>query len=189
MQLFGSTTSPFVRRLRLYLNDRQYEFINLDIFSAEGRAILTKNNPALKVPALVDGDQCIYDSRVIYRYLAEKFNDPKLTWSQENLLTLIDAANDSLVSILICMRSDLDVNQDKLFFNLQHERVSNILTVLDKEVADGVFNQWNYPAICLFCLLDWVEFRQLHQWKTYTHLVGFYQRVQNMEGVESTDPR
>lgn len=40
MQLFGSTTSPFVRRLRLYLNDRQYEFINLDIFSNEGREIL-----------------------------------------------------------------------------------------------------------------------------------------------------
>ena len=189
MQLFGSTTSPFVRRLRLFLLEHDYEFINLDIFSEQGRDILRKNNPTLKVPALLDNEQCIYDSGVIFRYLTEKYKLNKLTWPQENLLTLIDAVNDSLVSILICQRSDLDVNQDKLFFNLQHERTANVLQVLDKAVEDGAFVQWHYLSISLFCLIDWVEFRQLHPWQKYPHLVEFYQNAKTMPGVSTTDPR
>jgi len=189
MQLIGSTTSPFVRRLRLFLLKHDYEFINLDIFSAQGREILTKNNPAQKVPALIDDEQCIYDSGVIFRYLTEKFKLEKLTWPQENLLSLIDAVNDSLVSILICDRSGFDVSQDKLFFNLQHERTANVLQVLDEAVEKNAFNQWHYPSISLFCLLDWVEFRQLHQWKNHPNLVTFYHNAKNRAGIQETDPR
>ena len=32
MKLLGSTTSPFARRLRIYLVDKPFQFINLDIF-------------------------------------------------------------------------------------------------------------------------------------------------------------
>eukprot|EP00487_Bulimina_marginata_P005236 TRINITY_DN2288_c0_g1_i2.p1 TRINITY_DN2288_c0_g1~~TRINITY_DN2288_c0_g1_i2.p1 ORF type:complete len:104 (+),score=24.00 TRINITY_DN2288_c0_g1_i2:331-642(+) len=98
MKLLGSTTSPFVRRLRLYslqLNVADFEFVPLDIFAnSEGRKLLTEKDPAQKVPALIDDEQCIYDSRVIFRYLSDKYQQPSLTWRQENLLTLIDAAND-----------------------------------------------------------------------------------------------
>ena len=32
MKLYGSTTSPYVRRIRLFLSGKDYEFINMDIF-------------------------------------------------------------------------------------------------------------------------------------------------------------
>lgn len=38
MQLIGSVTSPFVRRLRLLLTDVDYDFLALDIFSEAGSA-------------------------------------------------------------------------------------------------------------------------------------------------------
>ncbi len=44
MKLIGSTTSPYVRRIRLLLNDEPYEFINLDIYG-EGRDELRRTNP------------------------------------------------------------------------------------------------------------------------------------------------
>ena len=81
MKLIGSTTSPFVRRLRLYftlLNVSDFDFVNLDIFSSQDRQLLTENNPAQKVPALIDDEQCIYDSRVIFRYLSEKYQEAPL---------------------------------------------------------------------------------------------------------------
>jgi len=49
MQLIGSTTSPYVRRIRLLLDDQPYEFINLNIYG-EGRDELRRTNPTLKIP-------------------------------------------------------------------------------------------------------------------------------------------
>jgi len=68
MKLLGSTTSPFVRRLRIYLDGKDYDFVNLDIFQEEDRKYLTENNPAQKIPALLDNGECIYDSRFFKRH-------------------------------------------------------------------------------------------------------------------------
>lgn len=189
MKLVGSTTSPYVRRIRLYLANHAYEFVNIDIFASEDRQLLTANNPAQKVPALIDGDLSIYDSRVIYRYLAEQYQEKPLTWQQENLLTLIDAANDSLVSLLLLDRSAIDTQQQTLFFNLQHQRIENVLTSLEKSVAQQEFEQWHYPSICLYCLLDWVEFRQLTSLTAYPALQEFLYNNQHQQDVALTNPR
>ncbi len=189
MQLLGSTTSPFVRRLRLYLLEKEYKFVDLDIFSTEGREILTKNNPVQKIPVLIEDDGvCIYDSRVIYRYLANKYGDDVLTWPQENLLSLIDAANDALINLLLLSRSQLDSSEDRLFYNLQHERIAQVLSALDQKVEDGEFEQWHYPSICLFCLLDWIDFRELHNLDKLVNLVSFKQVAQNNKGTTETAP-
>lgn len=189
MKLIGFPASPFARRIRLFLNKRDYEFLNINIFSKEGRKVLTDNNPAQKVPALVDEGQTIYDSRVIYRYLAKKFEYDELSWSQENLLTLIDAANDSFVSLLLLKRSEIDTSEDKLFFNLQRERVLTLLDVLNKEVKNGTFNEWHYPSICLYCLLDWIEYRELADLQPYQYLISFIEESKKQDCVNETDPR
>jgi len=189
MKLLGSTTSPFARRLRLFLANEAHEFINLDIFTEKDRELLTQNNPAQKIPTLIDGEQCIYDSRLIYRYLANKYQQTPLTWDEENLLTLIDAANDSLVSMLVLQRSDIDTEQDSLFFNLQRERVEQVFSALNNEVAQGRFNDWYYPTICLFCLLDWTEFRSLAQWQHFSELKLFHLKYSSKAEVKLTDPR
>ena len=193
MKLLGSTTSPFVRRLRLYfvkLNVTDFEFKHLDIFAnTEDRKLLTDNNPAQKVPALIDEGQCIYDSRVIFRYLSQKYQQAPLSWPQENLLTLIDAANDSLISLFLLKRSGVETSEDKLFYNLQRERIEKTFLVLAEAVNKGEFEQWNYPAICLYCLLDWVDFRQLYDFNSLDGLAKFYQKYANDAEIKETSPR
>ena len=100
MKLIGSGMSPYVRRIRLFLEGQDYEFINLNIYSPEGREALASYTPAMKVPVLIDAEQKVYDSRAIHRYLTQKQTAKPLSWDQENLLTLIDAANDSFVILL-----------------------------------------------------------------------------------------
>lgn len=193
MKLYGSTTSPYVRRIRLYLQDKKYEFTSLDIFSPEGRDILVKNNPAQKVPALLDEGHYIYDSRVIYRYLAKKFADRELSWDEENQLTLVDAVNDSLVSLFLNEKSGFDTKQDVLFFNLQHQRISKVLSTLNEYVAQGQFLPASYPSICLYALLDWINFRNLYDWQAYHALKDFYKAIQEDKTlsayIKATDPR
>ncbi len=188
MKLYGSTTSPFVRRTRIFTHSIAIEFISMDIF-AEGRDCLREKNPTLKVPFLIDDDKSIYDSRVIYRYLVDKFELSAPSIEQENILTMIDAASDSLVSILLLGRSGFDTNEDKLFFNLQHERINQVFKALQQECQVGSFKEWHYPSICLYCLLDWVLFRDLLKLSEYPELIAFHGLHQEREEVKATDPR
>ncbi|WP_026375922.1 glutathione S-transferase family protein [Aestuariibacter salexigens] len=189
MKLYGSTTSPFVRRLRIWLANVEHEFINMEIFEGEDRELLARRNPTMKIPMLDDDGQTIFDSRVIFRYLTEKLDYPRLSWAQENQLTLIDAVNDSLVQMLLLQRSDFDTKDDRMYFKLQRERADNALQHLDDLVEQGHFSDWNYPTICLFCLIDWIEFRNMHDLASFRHLLAM--RNEHAQRIEATatDPR
>ncbi|PKH00141.1 glutathione S-transferase family protein [Paraglaciecola sp. MB-3u-78] len=193
LKLYGSTTSPYVRRLRIWLANTEHEFVNLQIFSEQDRQVLAAKNPTMKIPMLEDSSddttKVIFDSRIIYRYLTDKFDDPLLNWEQENQLTLIDAANDSLVQMFILTNSDIQPDEDKLFFKLQKERVNGVLVHLNEMVASQQFTSWNYPAVCLYCLIDWIEFRNLHNMQGLTDLLAFHDDNAQRIEVTATDPR
>lgn len=189
MKLYGSIASPFVRRLRIALYGQDFEFIALNIFEAAGREELIRLNPTRKVPMLEDNGQVIFDSGVIYRYLVATRGLPALTWLQENNLTTINAANDSLVELLLCQRSGFDTGEDRLFFNLQRERVQATLAILNEKVAAGEFADWDYVSQSLYCLVDWAAFRQLADLAPLPHLTGFLTRHAARPEVASTDPR
>lgn len=185
MQLYGSSPSPYVRRIRLVLAAQPYEFMTLNIFETTDRATLIRLNPTRKVPMLVDGDAVIYDSSVIYRYLAAKYGWVALTWQQENVLTLINAVNDSLVELLLCQRSGFDTNEDRLFFNLQHERIAAVLTQLEQMSWD----EWNYVTMSLYALVDWAAFRGLVDLTPYPRLRETLVKHADQPAVQQTDPR
>lgn len=190
MKLIGSSTSPFVRRIRLLLAQAKTtcEFVDLNIYG-EDRDALRRENPALKIPVLHDGGQVLFDSRVIARYLSEKLGLAALDWQQENQLTLIDACNDSLVTLLLSIRSGLTPDTNILFFRLQQERIEHTLRALEQAVSGGQFAHWNYPAICLYTLLDWGYFRDLIDASDYPALTRWLQEQAAHSGVAETDPR
>ncbi|MBQ0831636.1 glutathione S-transferase N-terminal domain-containing protein [Marinobacter sp.] len=189
MKLIGSTTSPYVRRIRILLDEEPYEFVNLDIYG-EDRDEIRRNNPALKIPVLESDGQEIYDSRIISRYISSKQGRDPLTWDQQNQLTLIDGANDSAVILLLAKRSGLDVDTPGvLFFDLQRERIMTTMRTLAAQVEDGQFEEWNYPAVCLYCLVDWLDFRNLVDFSGIESLIAFRDSRQDTPWVAETDPR
>lgn len=189
IKLYGSTTSPYVRRLRIWLSQIEHEFINLQIFEEKDREHLASRNPTLKIPMIELEQDVVFDSRVIYRYLTEKFDFPRPSWEQENHLTLIDAANDSLVQMFLLSRSEVDTKTDQMYFRIQRERVDATLQHLNDLVLEGAFDNWNYPSICLFCLVDWIEFRTLHDMVGMDALLSFHQANIDRIEVTATDPR
>ncbi|KUM51508.1 glutathione S-transferase family protein [Rheinheimera sp. EpRS3] len=189
MKLYGSQTSPYVRRIRLLLATTAHEFINLNIFAGEGRQTLAAINPALRIPMLDDAGQVIFDSGVIYRYLAPKLGIAPLSWYQENQLTVINAVSDSLVMLLQCSRSGFDTNDDKLFFNLQRERVATSLYVLEQQADNGEFAQWDYVAMALYSLVDWTLFRELMEFDDYPALLAFLAQNKAQPVIKDSDPR
>jgi glutathione S-transferase len=61
--------------------------------------------------------------------------------------------------------------------------------VLNSKVRAGEFIAWNYLSISLFCLVDWILFRELVDLTKYPELLNF--RTQNLQqaAVDVTDPR
>ena len=70
MKLIGSTTSPYVRKVRVVMAEKKldYHYVTEKVWSADTR--ISESNPLGKVPCLVmEGAEALFDSRVIVEYL------------------------------------------------------------------------------------------------------------------------
>ncbi len=70
MKLIGSTTSPYVRKVRVVMAEKKldYRFVEDNVWADD--STITAANPLGKVPCLVlDGGDAMFDSRVIVEYL------------------------------------------------------------------------------------------------------------------------
>ena len=70
MRLIGALASPYVRKARVVLAEKKldYQFVPEDVWAAD--TTIGAANPLGKVPCLVmDGQDAVFDSRVIVDYL------------------------------------------------------------------------------------------------------------------------
>lgn len=69
IKLYGANASPFVRKVMAVLAIKQLDYEHIPSMPFSGDEELARVSPLSKVPALVDGDLNIADSKVICRYL------------------------------------------------------------------------------------------------------------------------
>lgn len=70
MKLIGSTSSPYVRKVRVVMAEKklEYTFVTEDVWGAD--TTISASNPLGKVPCLImEGAEALFDSRVIVEYL------------------------------------------------------------------------------------------------------------------------
>lgn len=70
MKLLGSSSSPYVRKVRVVMAEKKldYVFVPEDVWSAQ--TTIAESNPLGKVPCLImEGGEALFDSRVIVEYL------------------------------------------------------------------------------------------------------------------------
>lgn len=186
--LYGSLASPFVRRIRLLLENIDYELREVDVLKPDTRAQFAAITPIRKMPVLDDHGQRIFDSHTIQLHISRTLGLPDLTIDQCNQISVIDAVCDSLVVLLMGKRSDLPVQEDRLMFTLQRERITDSLAWLEETARTGAFDDWHYPTICLICLYDWARFRQLLDFNTYPALQAAINRFAERPSVIATQP-
>ncbi len=78
MELHDNPFSPFAFKVRGVLYEKGIEFAKCEIRRQADREALLRVNPRGEVPALVDGDTVLSDSKVICAYLEERFPSPPL---------------------------------------------------------------------------------------------------------------
>ena len=70
MKLIGSSSSPYVRKVRITMAEKKldYQYVIDNVWSAETR--ISESNPLGKVPCLImEGGEALFYSRVIVEYL------------------------------------------------------------------------------------------------------------------------
>ncbi|MDF2446923.1 MAG: glutathione S-transferase family protein [Moraxellaceae bacterium] len=145
MKLIASTTSPFARKVRIVLAEKNIpcEFI-VDIpWNAD--TDVPKFNPLGKVPVLVrDGGDTVYDSRVIVEYLEQLKPWPMMVPAEAEALlavkkweALADGVSDAAAAIFI-ERKRPAAQQSQDWIARQMGKIENGLAAMNTTV-EGPF--------------------------------------------------
>jgi glutathione S-transferase len=79
LTLYDDVFSPYARKVRIALYEKNLPFERVRALHGDcNRTDFVHVNPRAEVPALVDGNFCLYDSTVICEYLEDRYPEPAI---------------------------------------------------------------------------------------------------------------
>lgn len=185
--LIGSTTSPFVRRIRLALEKIPHDFKHLNIYEGSGKSEINTINPANQIPCLLIDGKPLFDSRIILQYLQREHTKEKLSLEQENQLSTIERMVDAGVVIFMFRKSELPL--DNFYGERLLARIESVMQWLAPLMTSPAASEWNSVTQMLYSALDWMKFREIHPSAQSAAVTNFLNLHRNREAVKLTDPR
>jgi glutathione S-transferase len=172
MKLFGSLTSPFVRKVRIVLDEKAIPctFIreNPRLPDSHARRI----SPLAKVPVLeLDDGGALYDSSVIVEYL-DSFAPGRLLpaeparWTVLRLHALADGLIESAIRVVHeARRPEGDRHGDVV--DLEAQRIERVLGALANEPKAMPYfgSEFSLADIAVAVALEYVDFRLWLEWR------------------------
>jgi glutathione S-transferase len=169
VRLYGTTTSPFVRRVRVVAAEVGEPVELINTAQPDGDAALRRISPIAKVPVAVVDGRTVFDSRVIIDWVTTVrgwggIEPPRDRWHHANLLNAIDGALESVISVFYLKRDGHDVEKIA-HCTRQLERARTIFDWLGGELMSpgrGFSTGLDLATLSLVCALDWMDFRQTY---------------------------
>jgi glutathione S-transferase len=166
MKLYGTTTSPFVRRVRVVATEVGEPIDMLDTATDAGQAALREISPIRKVPVAVVDGITVFDSHAIIDSLvaARGWHDlapVRDRWHEQNVINAIDSALDSVIQLFYLRRDGVAIAGTP-FETRQLDRADAIFGWLGKQVAKdgrGFGDGFGLAELALVTALDWMDFR------------------------------
>lgn len=195
MKLYGTTTSPYVRRVRVIAAEIGEPIERVDTAPEEGQAALRAISPIRKVPVAVVDGRTIYDSRAIIDYLTltrgfGAIEPARDRWRELNLVNAIDAALDSVIQ-LFYLRRDGVAAEGSPYAMRQQGRADAIFAWLATELAPdrrGFSTGFGLPELALVTALDWMDFRASYPTERAAALAGVREAWRDRPSLAETRP-
>lgn len=190
--LLGSIRSPFVRICRMFFLQNQipFEFRVLNIADdPKEAATLSLETPINRVPVLLDGEQKVFDSRVIVNHLSKKHGLRPLSLDEENLVSVIYSCLDTGVALFLMKRDGFDTTGSGFFVSRHRARIPANLAFLKPWVQKLDAKRpgdWNYVSMSLFSFLFWANARELIKLADYPEMAAFMARFNDAPGAQET---
>lgn len=198
MKLIGTLTSPYARKARLVLLEKNipHEFI---IDQPQGGIVL-QANPMGRIPALIlDDGFCVFDSSVIADY-ADTLNDHPVLIPRNDVKAKLrvkrwEALADGIADSAVVVRTERmrEANkQDESVMNLHNTAIANAL-----DYAAGLLggNEWCEGAsitladLALTSALVYLDLRQPERdWRaTHSNLASWFAKMKRRKSVIAAD--
>ncbi|GAA4013544.1 glutathione S-transferase N-terminal domain-containing protein [Actimicrobium antarcticum] len=202
MKLIGSTTSPYVRKVRVVMTEKKldYTLVLEDVWAAD--STILASNPLGKVPCLMMEDGgAMFDSRVIVEYIDTLTPVCKLIPAQGRERAEVkcwEALADGVCDAAILVRLEKllrpEARQSQDWIDRQWLKVHAGLKAMSTGLAETAFcngNQYTLADVAVCCTLGWLLFRFPElDWRTdYANLAKLYDKVAERPSFKETQPQ
>ena len=172
MKLIGSSSSPYVRKVRIVMAEKKldYDFVTEDVWSAD--TTITQSNPLGKVPCLImEAGEALFDSRVIVEYLDTLSPVGKLipsTGRDRAEVKTWEALADGLMDAAILARLEAAwagrsaAQRSSAWIDRQMGKIDDVLTAMAKALGDKPYCSGIHLSlsdIAVGCALAYLDFR------------------------------
>jgi len=174
MKLYGSLTSPYVRKVRILIREKNLacEFVVADAWAADSP--IPALNPLGKVPALVlDNGDVLFDSPVIVEYL-DSLKAPALLpvsgaarWETLRWQALADGMLDATVSRLLELRRPAE-QQSAENVRRQEDKIARSIEYTEQRLSRESWlreNRFTLADLVMAVALEYIDFRYPHNWR------------------------
>ena len=203
MKLLGSSSSPFVRKVRVVMAEKKldYTLVPEDVWAAE--TTIADSNPLGKVPCLVmEGGEALFDSRVIVEYLDTLSPVGKLIPSvgrERAEIKTWEALADGLMEAAVLARLEAtwhgrtQEQRSQVWIDRQLLKVSGALKAMSRGLAEKPFCagiHLSLADIAVGCALGYLDFRFAHiDWRTdYPNLHKLHDKLVQRASFADTLP-
>lgn len=196
MKLLGTQTSPYVRKARLVLLEKNiaHEYV-IDPPSEPG-SLVARVNPLGRIPALIlDDDFCVFDSSVIADY-ADTLNDSPILIPRDDALALLrvkrwEALADGIMDSAIVVRNEVlrpAEQQSAALLDLHNTAVSHALEYVAGLLGDRAWCEGDaitLADLALVSSLIYLDLRQAERdWRgKHANLAVWFDRISQRESV------
>ena len=200
MKLIGSPTSPYVRKVRVYLLETGMacDFQSVDAWQPDAR--LLSAAPLGKVPVLLrDDGPALFESNLVLEYL-DRLQPPaqrllpmegEARWDVLRWHTLAHGLIDSVVVRVLESRRD-EEQRSAIILTREEGRFARVLDALEAGIAG---RQWlasdrlSTADIVLGVALQYIDFRDPHDWRRKRpELAAWCRRVTARPSFQETLP-
>jgi len=174
MKLYGSLTSPYVRKVRILVGEKPLdcEFVLADAWAEDSP--IPALNPLGKVPVLaLDNGDVLFDSPVIVEYL-DSLKAPALLagsgparWEMLRWQALADGMLDATASRLLESRRPAQ-QQSAESIRRQEEKIARSLQYSEDRLHGGpwlVSDRFSLADLVMAVALEYIDFRYPHDWR------------------------
>ncbi len=205
-KLYYSEGSPFARKVRVVLAEKELEFEGDAQGLARTPAELAPINPNLQVPVFQEGELVLFESNLILDYLlqthpgtapgapapplAETLTRPEHHWEDAKTLATLETLGNAMVNLRQLALSGVDAGE-VAYLQRQQARTQSCLDWLEERAtpegfAPGLFSIMDLNLICLVEFSDARE--EIFQWRGRPRLEALAAHFSGRPSLIATPP-
>ena len=196
LTVYGTTTSPYVRRVRVVAHELGIDVKLINTAEDDGQSQMRALNPIWKVPTATVGELAMLDSATICEYLVNKRGSDAMAHfsgdniHERNLMSVIDGALDSLINVFYLAKDGV-TTQTSSYAAKQQERAASAMRWLEQWATGPWISQVHklgLPEVAMVTTLDWMRFRETYDVSKHPKLADLAAHWAERESFASTMP-